>query len=636
MAIEGFPADGQSFFWAFITEPAWEAESAALQMLEPRGERLADFSVERVVLGRFSTSADVTTDLVDVGQGVAASDYDGKDVRGKLVLATGPAGRVHTEAVWKHAAAGVIWIHTANAITQPNAVSNPGLVPWRGPHGEAPGFAFGISYAAGMELRDMLRQGEHVRLHASVKATTGPGEYKQVSAIIPGTEPNLPEIWIKGHDNYRNTGGGNNLTGVGATMEVARVLSSLVNHGALQKPRRTIRFLWSAEHYGSIYQFYKHPERLGRALLLLNVDMVGYHQERAKAVFRLYRTPYSRPYFLNDVTQEFMRSIGEANTISIRNRGMESPGFYDGFFAPTGSRDQLHYAVEDFWGPSDHEDVQDGAIALPSVLYNDWPDIHLGTQQDDLDVVDATQMRRAVVTVAATAYYLATVTPDGVSRLASLMMTGAQVREAEALERAYALLADAPPEKFARLYHEARNVLSQCQRREQVTLDSLQSLGDTAGARAAIGRARKQLDAIAATGDAAFRDDAAAIAADRRVPLQEATPTPDEKRLGTVVPTRDLRIRGPVNLFRPEYGAMWLAQKTGDDQFIRKVPLASRGGYVTYEALNFVDGKRSLLDIRDAISAEYGPMDPAEVEQYFRFLAGVGVVTLHAPPGATR
>ena len=123
VAIEGFPADGQSFFWAFITEPAWEAESATLQMLEPRGERLADFSVERVVLGRFSTSADVTADLVDVGQGVAASDYEGQDVRGKLVLASGAAGRVHAEAVWTHGAAGVVWIHTSNAITQPTAVS---------------------------------------------------------------------------------------------------------------------------------------------------------------------------------------------------------------------------------------------------------------------------------------------------------------------------------------------------------------------------------------------------------------------------------------------------------------------------------------------------------------------------------
>src|SRR5262249_55499296 len=182
------------------------------------------------------------------------------------------------------------------------------------------------------------RRGERVRLHATVKATTGAGEYKQVSGVIRGTEPNLPEVWVKGHDNYRNTGGGNNLTGAGATMEMARVLAALGERGTLAPAPRTIRFLWSAEHYGSIYQFYKHPDRLGRALLLLNVDMVGYHQERAKAVFRLYRTPYSRPHFLSDVAQEFMRSIGEANTISLRNRGMDGPGFYDGFFEPTGTR----------------------------------------------------------------------------------------------------------------------------------------------------------------------------------------------------------------------------------------------------------------------------------------------------------
>src|SRR5262249_4109371 len=157
---------GQSFFWAFFTEPAWEAESGTLQMIEPRGERIVDFSVDRVILGRFSTNGDVTADLVDVGAGVSASDYAGKDVKGKLVLATGPAGRAHAEAVWAHGAAGIVWIHTANAIAQPNAVSNPSLVPWRGPHGEAPGFAFGVSYAQGVELRDTLRRGERVRLHA--------------------------------------------------------------------------------------------------------------------------------------------------------------------------------------------------------------------------------------------------------------------------------------------------------------------------------------------------------------------------------------------------------------------------------------------------------------------------------------
>ena len=64
----------------------------------------------------------------------------------------------------------------------------------------------------------MIARGERVRLRATVKATTGTGEYKQVTAVIPGTDPSAPEVWVKAHDNYRNTGGGNNLTGVGATI----------------------------------------------------------------------------------------------------------------------------------------------------------------------------------------------------------------------------------------------------------------------------------------------------------------------------------------------------------------------------------------------------------------------------------
>ena len=626
VAIEGFPADGQSFFWAFMTEPAWEAESGVLRLVEPRPERLADFAVDRVVLGRFSSTADVTAELVDVGAGVAAGDYDGKDVRAKLVLASGPAGRAHEEAAWRRGAAGVVWIHEADAIERPMLVSNPSIVPWRGPRGEPPGFAFGVSHAAGTELREMIARGERVRLRATVKATTGTGEYKQVTAVIPGTDPSAPEVWVKAHDNYRNTGGGNNLTGVGATIEIARVLHKLIADGVIPRPRRTIRFLWSAEHYGSIYQFFKHPERLGRALALLNVDMVGYHQERAKAVFRLYTLPYSRPHFLSDVTETFMRSVGEANSISLRNRGMESPGFSDAIFAPTGSRDQLHYAIEPFWGPSDHEDVLDGSIALPAVLYNDWPDVYLGTQLDDLDKVDPTQMRRAVLTVASTGYYLASVGPDGVPALAEVVIAGALARLAREQSRAYFLCAGAGADTVQAQYFEARNLLIQWQKREHEMMDSLRQLGDDAAARDALARGGKRIDAAYGSADAAWRESVAAL---RRAPAPHDAPrSAAAQRLSSVVPRRDPSIRGPVNVFRPEYGAMWLAQKTGNRDFVATIPLAARGQYVPYEALNFVDAKRSLLDIRDALSAEYGAIDPAELEQYFRFLAGAGVVAL--------
>lgn len=628
VAIEGFPADGKSFVWAFITEPAWDGERGVLRMVKPRVERLADFAVHRIVLGRFSTSAEVTADLVDIGSGTRPEDYAGKDVRGKLVLASGAPGAAHAQAVWAHGAAGVIWFRTTDALNGPHLISNASIVPWSGPRGEPPGFTFSLSFTAGMELRRILQRGERVVLSASVKATTGPGEYKQVTAAIPGSEPSLREVWIKAHDNYRNTGGGNNLTGVGATIEIARVLRKLTGNGTLPRPGRTIRFLWSAEHYGSTYQFYKHPDRLGRVLALLNVDMAGFHQERAKAVFNLYRLPHSLPHFLSDVCQEFLESVGNANTITLAERGMDMSEGPAPIYAPTGSRDQMHYSIQDFWGPSDHEDVVEGSLAVPAVLYNDWPDIYLGTQEDDLDKVDPTQMRRAVVTVAATAYYLASAGADDIPRLAPVIVDNAQARLARDTRRAFALIGGTAAGTLATQYREGSNVLSQSLKRELATLATLPQLGQGPNVDAALARGRKQIEALHAANLAAFRDRVAGVAADLRVTLHEPAPGAGEHRLAGIVPARNTAIRGPVNIFRPEYGAVWLAQKTGDEAYLSTLAIAKNSRYVAYEALNFVDGKRSLLDIRDAVSAEYGPIDAADVEQYFRFLERAGVVSL--------
>jgi hypothetical protein len=95
-----------------------------------------------------------------------------------------------------------------------------------------------------------------------------------------------------------------------------------------------------------------------------------------------------------------------------------------------------------------------------------------------------------------------------------------------------------------------------------------------------------------------------------------------------LVPTRTPLVRGPVNLFRPEYGRDWMIEKTGDPGFVDNVRLARRGHYYLYETLNFADGKRNLEDIRAAVGAEYSPAPLEEIEEYFRLLKKVGVVTL--------
>ena len=639
VTIEGFPADGKRFYWAFLGEPSWEAEAGTLTMTAPQNTRLTDFAFERAQLGRYSTSADVTTDLIDVGDGVSAADYQGKDVKGKMALVTGQAELAHRQAVWGHGAVGIVTFRSgagggdggpAGSPTLGNRTGGPAIVPWSGPNGEQPGFSFGVPAVSGMMLRQMLRRGERVTLHAYVKATLGPGEYKQVTATIRGTDPNAKEVWIKGHDNYRNGGGMNNLTGVGAVIETARTLNALVARGVLPRPQRTIRFLWSAEHFGDIMTFHTHPEWRSRVLSFFSVDMVGFNQPRVRAAPRLTRLPYSLPHFLSDVCEDFFRTVAESNLNS--NRSPIGSQGKEPIYAPTGSRDEMRYTVEEFWGPSDHEDMVDSLIGVPAVEYG-HPSRLANPEDDNVTSVDPTQMRRAVTINGATGYYLAAANADAVPTAAATMAAYAQGRMAREARRAAEMLDSGDDLQLQ--YREALNVLKQALAREGAALDTLRQLGQSPASTSAIARAHKQIDAVHAVNEAALREAAGQIATDRKTPLQEPEPSAAERRLSRFVVTRNESVRGPVNLFRPEYGAIWLAQKLNDENFAMKLRMAQEGRFTGFEALNFADGKRTMLEIRDLVSAEYGPMDPPVLEEYFRMLEKVGVVTI-APAQGTK
>lgn len=45
-----------------------------------------------------------------------------------------------------------------------------------------------------------------------------------------------------------------------------------------------------------------------------------------------------------------------------------------------------------------------------------------------------------------------------------------------------------------------------------------------------------------------------------------------------------------------------------------------------YEALNFVDGNRNVLEVCDALSAEYGPVPVEMVAEYLKALEQIGVL----------
>ena len=84
--VETFPGDGTTWFGTLHGSRGWRVDGGYLDEVQPQPRRIVSYDDVRLAVADNSESADVTTELVDVGRGTDRADYAGKDVRGKLVL----------------------------------------------------------------------------------------------------------------------------------------------------------------------------------------------------------------------------------------------------------------------------------------------------------------------------------------------------------------------------------------------------------------------------------------------------------------------------------------------------------------------------------------------------------------------
>src|ERR1700730_9182704 len=91
--VETFPGDGTTWFGTLHGNRGWRVDGGSLDEVTPRARRIISFDDVRLAVADNSESADVTAELVDVGGGGQAGDYDGKDARGRPVLCDAGRGR---------------------------------------------------------------------------------------------------------------------------------------------------------------------------------------------------------------------------------------------------------------------------------------------------------------------------------------------------------------------------------------------------------------------------------------------------------------------------------------------------------------------------------------------------------------
>src|SRR5580692_8999027 len=167
---EQFPIDGSKNYGLMRSYLGWTVEEGRLWEVRPEHLLLGDWKTDPIRLADYSHTADVETELVDVGNGGSEADYSGKDVRGKIVLADGVLARVQQLAIAQHGAVGIV----SDMPNQTTAWSglDPTVVRWGHLDARQPsGFAFMISRQTAAALRSRLRNGEPLMLNARVKAT---------------------------------------------------------------------------------------------------------------------------------------------------------------------------------------------------------------------------------------------------------------------------------------------------------------------------------------------------------------------------------------------------------------------------------------------------------------------------------
>src|SRR6202162_5238277 len=308
---EQFAIDGIRHYGLMRSYLAWTVEEARLWEVRPQHILLGDWKTDPIHLADYSHSADVETQLIDVGNGASEPDYSGKDVRGKIVLADGVLARVQELAIARHGAVGIV----SDMPNQTSAWSGLDTTVVRWGHLDArqsSGFAFMVSRQTAEALRSRLRSGESVILNAHVKATVGPGHWTVVTGTIPGTDSAAGEVVYSCHLDHERPGANDNGSGCVTILESARVLAHLIDSGVLSRPKRTLRFVLGPEVEGTMAFLASHPEIRQRLRANIHMDMVGGDLFKNKSGFHVTRKPWALPSFVTGVGGVFLDVIRAA------------------------------------------------------------------------------------------------------------------------------------------------------------------------------------------------------------------------------------------------------------------------------------------------------------------------------------
>jgi len=630
--IEQFESDGAKKYWTHISPMGWEVKSAELKIIEPEELLLARYADTPTCLHTCSNATPpegVAAELVDVGKGTKPEDYEGKDVKGKFVLATGRAKPVHEQAVYKRGAAGVITDTLAyefksvrESVDIPDAHSYQGIWPTREVADKVT-FGFSLSKRQGNHLRELLKTKKSVKLHAKVDAKLFPSHLDVVTATINGASKPNEEVFLIAHLCHPQPSANDNASGSGLLIEIARTIQSLIESCRIARPARTIRFMWVPETFGTVAFLSTHEDWPNRLVAGINLDMVGENQELCRSTLIMDRTPDSLPSYLNDLVLNLTEQSVKEFDIST----------------DFGSASTFRYAVNTHSGGSDHHEFVDSTIGVPCVMLLQWPDMFYHTSIDTIDKVSADSLKRVgwIATVTALtlanadteeAFFLANETYSrGITRIEE---TQRQAVQALWNNRHDPKLRENPNElakELTKTANQYKYKVEHVTRRETEAVHSVKRLTNNIELDDLFERLSKNLTDQAEKAQARIEETlvliAKSVGVSVPVSLQESEAETEAKK---IIPKRlfkgTLSLETLRLLLGEEEYKWYEEQIEKDPDFDKKIA----------EIINYMNGKTKLQEILRAVSAEYSETKAEQGLKFFHDLERTKLTTRHNTP----
>jgi len=463
-----YPFEGE--FWIVEPEPRLIARLDADAALVAGGTQTADITGELIYIPPMNE--DQLKKMTEMG---LQERY-----RGKLALMWNHVRGDAAKALDAAGVQGVISFRSRDRYLDSNQV-----VYSSGSYGQEKSLKVGlsISWRQWSELLEDVQTGKKIVVRAKTRVEKFQDKFETVYSWIPGTEPDASGVVFTAHlfEGYTKRGANDNMSGCVVQLEILRALTKLIAAGDLPRPRRTIHFVWPNEISGT-YELIKQKSGFADTVSInINMDMVGEGLRKNNSLFTMSECPSHLPSYLDGLAESIMNYVWRTNDIVyLPNAPRGRPGgqyFPIPMMEKNGSIDAFRFYIHQATGGSDHICFNNPSVAVPAIEFFTWPDQWYHADTDTPDKSDPTQMKRVAFIGAATAWVAANCTDEMLPGLLDAVSDFGYARVAEReIPRAMAHIEKAKSDTMSAELTRALNLVQFGSKRELGALGSIEDI----------------------------------------------------------------------------------------------------------------------------------------------------------------